>query len=162
MNKGSRNQACWATWRNQNDFPAWAVLQLLHPLPKMATNGKAYGSRSYHGRPIVSLSILGDLSPVMKVETVVEPGGNKQAHLALVPPEAYCLEKLTGGIILSALFSCVTLDSLCAMTFSRLECVGLVTCFLENQVRILHRRAQRGPDFIPLLPSYRQPLLSCL
>ena len=94
MNKGSQNQACWATWSNQNDFPAWAVLQLLHPLPKMATNGKAYGSRSSHGRLIVSLSILGDLSPVMKVETVVEPDSNKQAHLALVPPEAYCLEKL--------------------------------------------------------------------
>ena len=32
---------------------------------------------------------------MMKVETVVvEPGGKKQAHLALVPPEAYCLEKL--------------------------------------------------------------------
>ena len=56
---------------------------------------------------------------------------------------------LTGGAILSALSSCVRLDSLCVMTFSRLECVGLVTCFLEYQVRILHRRAQRGPDFIP-------------
>ena len=37
---------------------------------------------------------LGDLSPVMKVETVVEPGGKNQAHLALVPPEASCFEKL--------------------------------------------------------------------
>ena len=36
------------------------------------------------------------------------------------------LEKtLTGGTILSALFSCVRLYSLCAMSFSRLECVGL-------------------------------------
>ena len=32
---------------------------------------------------------------------------------------------LTGGTILSALSSCVRLDSLCAMSFSRLECVGL-------------------------------------
>ena len=32
---------------------------------------------------------------MMEVETVVvEPGGKKQAHLALVPLEAYCLEKL--------------------------------------------------------------------
>ena len=42
-----------------------------------------------------------------------------------MPPEAYCLEKLTGGTILSALSSCVRLDSLYAMSFSRLECVGL-------------------------------------
>ena len=36
------------------------------------------------------------------------------------------LEKtLTGGTILSALSSCVRLDSLCAMSFSRLECVRL-------------------------------------
>ena len=32
---------------------------------------------------------------------------------------------LTGGTILSALSSCVKLDSLCAMTFSHLECVRL-------------------------------------
>ena len=37
-----------------------------------------------------SIVQLGDLSPVMKVE----PGGKKQAHLALVPPEASCFEKL--------------------------------------------------------------------
>ena len=65
-----QNQACWATWSNQSDSPAWVVLQLLHHLPKMATSGKAYGSRSSHGRLIVSLSILGDLPPVMQVETV--------------------------------------------------------------------------------------------
>ena len=50
----------------------------------------------------------------------------KTGQLGLVPPEAYCLKKtLTGGTILSALSSCVRLDSLCAMSFSRLECVGL-------------------------------------
>ena len=32
---------------------------------------------------------------------------------------------LTGGTILAALSSCVKLDSLCAMTFSHLECVRL-------------------------------------
>ena len=32
---------------------------------------------------------------------------------------------LTGGTILSALSSCVRLDSLCAMSFSHLECVRL-------------------------------------
>ena len=124
MNKGSRNQACWATWRNQNDFPAWAVLQLLHPLPKIATNGKAYGSRSSHGRPIVSLSILGDLSPVMKVDTVVEPGGNNKGPLSLGATRSILFGKTDRRDHLSALFSCVTLDSLYAMTFSRLECVG--------------------------------------
>ena len=46
-------------WSNQNDCPAWVVLQLLHHLPKMATGGKAYGFRSSDGRLIASLSILG-------------------------------------------------------------------------------------------------------
>ena len=57
-------------WSNQSDSPAWVVLQLLHHLPKMATSGKAYGSRSSLGRLIVSLSILGDLAPVIQVKTV--------------------------------------------------------------------------------------------
>ena len=125
MIKKSQNQACWATWSNQNDFPAWVDLQLLHPLPKMATSGKAYGSRSSHGRPIVSLSILGDLSPVMKVETVaVEPGGKKQAHLALVPPEAYCLEKLGQEGPFCRLCLVARDWIACVLTFSRLECVS--------------------------------------
>ena len=37
-------------WRNKNDSPARVVLQLLHHLPKMATGGKPYGSRSSQGR----------------------------------------------------------------------------------------------------------------
>ena len=37
-----------------------------------------------------------------------------------------------------------------------------VTCLLVHQFRILHRRAHRGPDFIPLLSLYSQPLLCCL
>ena len=28
-------------------------------------------------------------------------------------------------------------------------CRATVTCFLENQVRVPHRRARGGPDFIP-------------
>ena len=102
------------------------MLQRLHHLPKMATSGKAYGSRSSHDRLIVSLSILGDLSPVMQVETVVLSQVAKNRPIRSSATRSILLGKtLTGGTILSALSSCVRLDSLCAMSFSRLECVGL-------------------------------------
>ena len=37
-----------------------------------------------------------------------------------------------------------------------------VTCLLVHQVRILHKRALRGPNLIPPSCLYRQPLLCCL
>ena len=56
--QGPRTRHVGPPWSNQNDAPAWVVLQILHHLPKMATSGKAYGSRSSHGRLSASLSIL--------------------------------------------------------------------------------------------------------
>ena len=46
-----------------------------------------------------------------------------------------------------------SLDSLSATTLGRPRmCRALVTCFLVHQVKILHSRAQSGPDLIP--PSF--------
>ena len=43
---------------NQNDSVAWGVLQLLHHLSKMVAGGKAYASRSSHGRLSASTAVV--------------------------------------------------------------------------------------------------------
>ena len=73
-----------------------------------------------------------------------------------MPPVAYQLEDLWKDRPLQMVWP--SLDSLSATTFSWPEmCRALrVTCFPEHQVRILHKTAHRGPDFIPPPPP---PLL---
>ena len=70
----------------------------------------------------------------------------------------------TGSILLEYLWMggplclmvCPSLDSLPAITFGRLwMCQVLSHLCLVHQVRILHKRAQRGSDSIP--PLYRKP-----
>ena len=55
-----------------------------------------------------------------------------------------------------------SLDSFSATTLASLECVGLlVTCFLVHQVKILHSRAQSGPDLLLLPCLCMTPLWCC-
>ena len=82
--------------------------------------------------------------------TQIEPVCCKKVYLRLVPAVAYCLENLweEKPLCLNGLAS---LDILSATIFSRPGiCRALRgTCFLAHQVRILHKRAHRGPKFIP-------------
>ena len=86
--------------------------------------------------------------------SVVESGG-KEVHLRLVSQGT-----LPGRRDHSVWMAWPSLDSLTAIIFSQLVMYQTlrVTCFLEHQVRILHRRAHRGTDFIPLTCLYRQSL----
>ena len=96
---------------------------------------------------------IGGLTLVIHVEAVCcRAWSQKQVHLGLVPPEPYCLEKLTGGTILSVLSGLAEPGLfVCYDIQPPGMCWARVTCFLEDQVRIPHSWAQRGPNFIPPL-----------
>ena len=74
------------------------VPQLLHPLPKMTTGGKPYGSRSSHGRLSASTAHTRGLVPVIQAEVVyfVKPGG-KQVHLGILLGRPLAGETIMSG-----------------------------------------------------------------
>ena len=134
--------AGWAEWdvgpprSNQNESLAWGVLQLLHHLPNMAAGGKAYASRSSHGRLSASTVVASGTHRDNLLNLMASKSIWGRCHLWMVRP---------------------SLDSLSATTFSWPGmCLALsVTCFLVHQVKILHRRAQSEPDLItPFLFMY--------
>ena len=105
-------------------------------LPNMADGGKVYASRSYHGRLSASTAVargsgIGDTN---RGNLLLNLAGNKSI--------------LRNHSVWMFWHS---LDSLSATTFSRPGmCRGFrVTCFVVHQVKILHSRAQSGPDLMP-------------
>ena len=122
-------------------------------LPNMAAGGKAFGSRSSHGRLSASTAQAWGSSTSdtnwasLLLNLVAKRSIWGQCHL---------LSSLTHFLAIVS----PSLDSLSATTFSQPGmCQALrVTCLLEHQVMILHRRMHRRPDLIPPLCLYRQSL----
>ena len=123
-------------------------------LPKMAAGGKAYASRSSHGRLSASTdqargSSTGDTN---RGSLLLNLMGNNSiwgwCHLLHID------WKTSGRRDHSVWMVWPSLDSLSTTTISWPGmCRALrVTCFLVHQVKILHSRAHGEPDFMP--PSF--------
>ena len=115
----------------------------------MAAGGKAYGTRPSHGRLSASTaqawgSGTGDTNLASLLLNLITRG--------LFEVGATCCTLPGRTLEGETTLTWPSLDSLSATTFSwPVMCRALrVTYLLVHQVRILHRRAHRGPDFIPL------------
>ena len=108
-------------------------------LPKMAAGGKAYASRSSHGRLSASTAVArgsgtGDTNRGnLLLNLMANRSICSQCHLHIV-------RKTSGRRDHSVWMVWPSLDSLSATTFTRAGiCWALrVTCFLVHQVKILH------------------------
>ena len=120
-------------------------------LPNTAAGGRAYASRSSHGRLSASTAVArgsgtGDTN---RGNLLLNLMANRsiwgRCHLL------HIVWKTSGRRDHSVWMVWPSLDSLSATTFSWPGiCLALrVTCFLEHQVKILHSRAQSGPDLMP-------------
>ena len=120
-------------------------------LPNMVDGGKVYGSRSYHGKLSASTAVArgsgtGDTS---RGNLLLNLMANKsilgRCHLLHIE------SKTSGRRNHSVWMVWPSLDSLSAITFSQPGmCWALrVTCCFVHQVRILHSRAQSGPNCMP-------------
>ena len=133
-------------------------------LPSMAAGGKAYASRSSHGRLSASTvvargSSTGDTNRGnLLLNLVAKRSIFGRCHLL------HIVWKTSGRRDHSVWMVRPNLDSLSATTFSWPGmCRALrVTSFLVHQVKILHSRAQSGPDLMLLPCLCMTPLWCCL
>ena len=114
-----------------------------------STTCPIYAFRSYHGRLSASTAVArgsstGDTNRGnLLLNLVVNKSILGRCHL-LHRVEDLWQEKPLCWMVWPSL------DSLSATTFSRPGmCRALVTCFLVHQVKILHSRAQSGPNLMP-------------
>ena len=123
-------------------------------LPSMADGGEVYAFRSYHGRLSASTAVArgSGTSDTNRGNLVLNLVATKsilgRCHLLHRVEDLWKEKPLFGwsGLVWIA----------CLLPHSAgLECVCFrVTCFLVHQVKILHSRAQRGPDLPPSLFMY--------
>ena len=120
-------------------------------LPNMADSGKVYASWSYHGRLSASTAVARGSSTgdTHKGNLLLNQVANKfiwgQCHLLHIAWKTSWRRDHSVWVVWPSL------DSLSATTLSRSGmCRALrVTWFLVHQVKILHSKAQSGPDLMP-------------
>ena len=119
-------------------------------LPNIADVGKVYAFRSYYGRLSASTAVArgSGTSDTNRGNLLLNLVANKsilgRCHLLDIEWKASGRRNHSVWVVWASL------DSLAATMFSWPGmCRGLVTCFLVHQVKILHSRAQSGPDLMP-------------